>query len=195
MSPFLQRVESSSSQASWSNGSAWDPIGGGGEPMERSPTAAPNTRSPINGMLTRCDERGPSGLESAETTTQRIPPDRATHARTSSATGADPATETRRFARAGAGSRIGARWRLAIVEEQESIARITVNPEISGGKPIIRGRCLAVEHVGARARLDMRGYTKSLSGRARHRCDCYGRARSHWYPPSNNRRRAHDLTL
>lgn len=31
--------------------------------------------------------------------------------------------------------------------EQELLARITVNPQIFGGKPIIRGRRLAVEHV------------------------------------------------
>ncbi|MBX3437122.1 MAG: DUF433 domain-containing protein [Planctomycetaceae bacterium] len=31
--------------------------------------------------------------------------------------------------------------------EQELLKRITVNPQIFGGKPIIRGRRLAVEHV------------------------------------------------
>jgi uncharacterized protein (DUF433 family) len=31
--------------------------------------------------------------------------------------------------------------------EDELLARITVNPEIFGGKPILRGRRLAVEHV------------------------------------------------
>ncbi len=31
--------------------------------------------------------------------------------------------------------------------ERDLLARITVNPEIFGGKPIIRGRRLAVEHV------------------------------------------------
>ena len=31
--------------------------------------------------------------------------------------------------------------------EDELLARITVNPAIFGGKPIIRGRRLAVEHV------------------------------------------------
>ncbi len=31
--------------------------------------------------------------------------------------------------------------------EQELLQRITVNPQIFGGKPIIRGRRLAVEHV------------------------------------------------
>jgi len=31
--------------------------------------------------------------------------------------------------------------------EAELLQRITVNPEIFGGKPIIRGRRLAVEHV------------------------------------------------
>ena len=32
-------------------------------------------------------------------------------------------------------------------DEQELLERITVNPKIFGGKPIIRGRRLAVEHV------------------------------------------------
>ena len=31
--------------------------------------------------------------------------------------------------------------------EQELLNRITVNPRIFGGKPIVRGRRLAVEHV------------------------------------------------
>ena len=31
--------------------------------------------------------------------------------------------------------------------EQELLQRITSNPEIFGGKPILRGRRLAVEHV------------------------------------------------
>ena len=31
--------------------------------------------------------------------------------------------------------------------EQQLLERITVNPQIFGGKPIIRGRRLAVEHV------------------------------------------------
>jgi len=31
--------------------------------------------------------------------------------------------------------------------EQELLARITVDPQIYGGKPIIRGHRLAVEHV------------------------------------------------
>jgi uncharacterized protein (DUF433 family) len=31
--------------------------------------------------------------------------------------------------------------------EDELLTRITVNPQIFGGKPIIRGRRLAVEHV------------------------------------------------
>lgn len=34
-----------------------------------------------------------------------------------------------------------------MVNKQELLARITVDPEIFGGKPIIRGRRLAVEHV------------------------------------------------
>jgi uncharacterized protein (DUF433 family) len=33
------------------------------------------------------------------------------------------------------------------VDERELLQRITVNPEIFGGRPIIRGRRLAVEHV------------------------------------------------
>ncbi|RMH40119.1 MAG: DUF433 domain-containing protein [Deltaproteobacteria bacterium] len=33
------------------------------------------------------------------------------------------------------------------MDERELLKRITVNPAIFGGKPIIRGRRLAVEHV------------------------------------------------
>ncbi|MCC6145537.1 MAG: DUF433 domain-containing protein [Candidatus Hydrogenedentes bacterium] len=33
------------------------------------------------------------------------------------------------------------------MNEHALLKRITVNPEIFGGKPIIRGRRLAVEHV------------------------------------------------
>lgn len=33
------------------------------------------------------------------------------------------------------------------MDDQALLARITVNPAIFGGKPIIRGRRLAVEHV------------------------------------------------
>ncbi len=33
------------------------------------------------------------------------------------------------------------------MNEQELLKRITVNPEIFAGKPVIRGRRLAVEHV------------------------------------------------
>lgn len=33
------------------------------------------------------------------------------------------------------------------MNEAELLKRITVNPRIFRGKPIIRGRCLAVEHV------------------------------------------------
>lgn len=33
------------------------------------------------------------------------------------------------------------------MNEQQLLDRITVNPKIFGGKPIIRGRRLAVEHV------------------------------------------------
>jgi uncharacterized protein (DUF433 family) len=34
-----------------------------------------------------------------------------------------------------------------MMEEERLLQRITVNPKIFGGKPIIRGRRLAVEHV------------------------------------------------
>lgn len=33
------------------------------------------------------------------------------------------------------------------MEEDRLLERITINPEIFGGKPIIRGRRLAVEHI------------------------------------------------
>ncbi len=33
------------------------------------------------------------------------------------------------------------------MKEQELIKRITINPDIFGGKPIIRGKRLAVEHI------------------------------------------------
>lgn len=33
------------------------------------------------------------------------------------------------------------------MNEDELLQRITINPDIFGGKPIIRGRRLAVEHV------------------------------------------------
>ena len=33
------------------------------------------------------------------------------------------------------------------MDEQRLLERITVNPKIFGGKPIVRGRRLAVEHV------------------------------------------------
>jgi uncharacterized protein (DUF433 family) len=33
------------------------------------------------------------------------------------------------------------------MNEQQILERITVNPQIFGGKPIIRGRRLAVEHI------------------------------------------------
>lgn len=36
---------------------------------------------------------------------------------------------------------------VAISREDELLGRITVDPKIFGGKPIVRGRRLAVEHV------------------------------------------------
>lgn len=38
----------------------------------------------------------------------------------------------------------GRKW---VIDESKLLERITVNPQIYGGKPIIRGRRLAVEHV------------------------------------------------
>ena len=37
--------------------------------------------------------------------------------------------------------------KLLIMEDRKLIERITINPQIFGGKPIIRGKRLAVEHV------------------------------------------------
>jgi len=34
-----------------------------------------------------------------------------------------------------------------MMNEQQLLERITVNPQIFGGKPIVRGRRLAVEHI------------------------------------------------
>jgi uncharacterized protein (DUF433 family) len=34
-----------------------------------------------------------------------------------------------------------------LIDENELLRRITVDPDIFGGKPVIRGRRLAVEHV------------------------------------------------
>jgi uncharacterized protein (DUF433 family) len=39
------------------------------------------------------------------------------------------------------------RRRIPLVNEADLLKRITVNPKIFGGKPIVRGRRLAVEHV------------------------------------------------
>jgi uncharacterized protein (DUF433 family) len=33
------------------------------------------------------------------------------------------------------------------MDEDKLLARITINPKIFGGKPIVRGRRLAVEHI------------------------------------------------
>jgi uncharacterized protein (DUF433 family) len=34
-----------------------------------------------------------------------------------------------------------------MIDEQQLLKRISVNPKIFGGKPIVRGRRLAVEHI------------------------------------------------
>ena len=50
------------------------------------------------------------------------------------------------------------------MDERKLLERITVNPKIFGGKPIIRGRRLAVEHVlgmlaaGDTAKTILKGY-------------------------------------
>ena len=50
------------------------------------------------------------------------------------------------------------------MEEKNLLERITVNPNIFGGKPIIRGRRLAVEHIlgmlaaGDRSETILEGY-------------------------------------
>ena len=50
------------------------------------------------------------------------------------------------------------------MDENELLQRITINPEIFGGKPIIRGHRLAVEHVlgmlaaGDSAEVILQGY-------------------------------------
>ncbi|ASC71704.1 hypothetical protein XM38_026580 [Halomicronema hongdechloris C2206] len=36
---------------------------------------------------------------------------------------------------------------MTYLQEQQLLERITINPDIFGGKPIIRGRRLAVEHI------------------------------------------------
>ena len=51
------------------------------------------------------------------------------------------------------------------MDETRLLQRITVNPDIFGGKPIIRGRRLAVEHIlsmlaaGDSAETILSGYT------------------------------------
>lgn len=51
------------------------------------------------------------------------------------------------------------------MNEKELIDRITVNPDIFGGKPIIRGKRLAVEHIlgmlasGDSAETILKGYS------------------------------------
>ena len=45
------------------------------------------------------------------------------------------------------GLRLGISAEAINVSEDDLLKRITVNPDIFGGKPIIRGRRLAVEHV------------------------------------------------
>jgi len=58
------------------------------------------------------------------------------------------------------------------MDEHKLLERITVNPQVFGGKPIIRGRRLAVEHVLAMlaAGDERRRNTKGLSmaGEGRH---------------------------
>jgi uncharacterized protein (DUF433 family) len=57
------------------------------------------------------------------------------------------------------------------MDEQQLLERITVNPSIFGGKPIIRGRRLAVEHVlgmlaaGDTPEILLQGYPLARKGR------------------------------
>jgi uncharacterized protein (DUF433 family) len=59
------------------------------------------------------------------------------------------------------------------MDEQKLLERITVNPKIFGGKPIIRGRRLAVEHVlgmlaaGDTPELLLQVYARRLVGHKR----------------------------
>jgi len=67
-----------------------------------------------------------------------------------------------------------------IDREAELLARITTNPEIFGGKPIIRGHRLAVEHVlgmlaaGDTPETILKGYTW-LEREDIHACLVYAR--------------------
>lgn len=51
------------------------------------------------------------------------------------------------------------------MDENKLLERITINPKIFGGKPIIRGRRLAVEHIlgmlaaGDKAETILKGYS------------------------------------
>jgi len=51
------------------------------------------------------------------------------------------------------------------LDENKLLERITINPKIFGGKPIIRGRRLAVEHIlgmlaaGDKAETILKGYS------------------------------------
>jgi uncharacterized protein (DUF433 family) len=64
-------------------------------------------------------------------------------------------------------SRFSYVWRAAVANDNEDVLldRITIDPKIFGGKPIIRGRRLAVEHVlgmlaaGDAAETILAGYT------------------------------------
>jgi uncharacterized protein (DUF433 family) len=51
------------------------------------------------------------------------------------------------------------------MNEKQLLERITVNPKIFGGKPIIRGRRLAVEHIlGMLAAGELRRFLKAIRG-------------------------------
>ena len=41
----------------------------------------------------------------------------------------------------------GGQWDEMMIDKEKLLDRITVNPRIFGGKPIIRGRRLAAEHL------------------------------------------------
>jgi hypothetical protein len=57
------------------------------------------------------------------------------------------------------------------MDEKDLLERITVNPKIFGGKPIIRGRRLAVEHVLGMLAVRWRLFLKAIPGWSRKTCE------------------------
>lgn len=63
--------------------------------------------------------------------------------------------------------------------EDALLARITVDPEIFGGKPIVRGRRLAVEHILGMLAAGDPATTSSVSTRGSNATTCWPA----WYTP------------